>query len=370
VRAVVVSRVYADPGTRGKLKALAGLGVSVAAAVPDRWSPVGLGVEQQTVWGDDGGVRTVPIAVRGGTSPAADPTWSRSALRHLLTDFRPELVQIEEEPWTRVASTAASLARRLRVPYVVLTRESLPGGYGALGRIRRSRVLGHAKGLLAVNELAAKLVTRQHPSLPRQVMPQLGVGLPLQGARRDQAGLTIGFFGRLIPEKGLDLLFRACVKLVGRWTITVVGTGPAQEELEGLAERLGIAGRVTWLGALPRQQVDEIWPRLDCLVLPSRTAPRWVEGTPRAAMEAMAHGVAVVASAAGALPEIVDSAGLVVPEEDVIAIAEALQRLHDDPLERERLAAAGRRRVMSEYTDAAIAGKTLRFWTESVAATS
>jgi glycosyltransferase involved in cell wall biosynthesis len=367
---VVVSRVYADPGTRGKLKALAGLGASVAAAVPDRWSPLGLGVEQQTVWGDDGGVRTVPIAVRGSTSPDADPTWSRSALRHLLTDFRPELVQIEEEPWTRAASTAASLARRLRVPYVVLTRESLPGGYGALGRIRRSRVLGHARGLLAVNELAAKLVTRQHPSLPRQVMPQLGVGLPLQGTRRDQPGLTIGFFGRLIPEKGLDLLFRACVKLVGRWTISVVGTGPAQEELEGLAERLGIAGRVTWLGALPRQQVDEIWPRLDCLVLPSRTAPRWVEGTPRAAMEAMAHGVAVVASAAGALPEIVDSAGLVVPEEDVIAIAEALQRLHDDPLERERLAAAGRLRVMSEYTDAAIAGKTLRFWTESVAATS
>jgi glycosyltransferase involved in cell wall biosynthesis len=370
VRAIVVSRVYADPATRGKLKALAGLGVSVTAAVPDRWSPPGLGAEQQTVWGDDGGVRTVPISVRGGTSPDADPTWSRSALRHLLTDFRPELVQIEEEPWTRAASTAASLARRLRVPYVVLTRESLPGAYGALGRIRRSRVLRHAKGLLAVNELAAKLVTRHHPSLARQVMPQLGVGFPPQGLRPEQTGLTIGFFGRLIPEKGLDLLFRACVKLVGRWTITVVGTGPAQEELEGLAERLGIAGRVTWIGALPRQQVDEIWPRLDCLVLPSRTAPRWVEGAPRAAMEAMAHGVAVVASAAGALPEIVGSAGLVVPEEDVIAVAEALQRLHDDPVERERLAAAGRRRVMSEYTDAAIAGKTLRFWTESVAATS
>jgi glycosyltransferase involved in cell wall biosynthesis len=366
----VVSRVYADPATRGKLKALAGLGVTVVAAVPDRWSPLGLGVEQQTVWGDDSGVRTVPIAVRGGTSPGADPVWSRSALRSLLTDFRPELVQIEEEPWTRAASTAASLARRLRVPYVVLTRESLAGAYGAVGRIRRSRVLGHAKGLLAVNELAAKLVTRQHPSLAREVIPQLGVGLPLQGVRPEQTGLAIGFFGRLIPEKGLDLLFRACVKLVGRWTITVVGTGPAQEELEGLAERLGIAGRVTWLGAVPRQQVDEIWPRLDCVVLASRTAPRWVEGAPRAAMEAMANSVVVVASAAGALPEIVGSAGLVVPEEDVVAIAEALQRLHDDPGERQRLAAAGRQRAMSEYTDAAIAGKTLRFWTESVAATS
>lgn len=366
----MVSRVYADPATRGKLKALAGLGVSVAAAVPDRWSPLGLGAEQQTVWGEEGGVRTVPISVRGSSSPDADPTWSRRALRRLLNDFRPEVIQIEEEPWTRAASTAASLARRLRVPYVVLTRESLPGAHGALGRIRRSRVLGHAKGVLAVNELAAKLVTRHHPSLARQVIPQLGVGLPLAGAPREQLGLTMGFFGRLIPEKGLDLLFRACVKLIGRWNIMVLGTGSAQEELEGLAERLGIAGRVTWLGALPRQRVDQIWPQLDCLVIPSRTAPRWVEVAPRAAMEAMAHGVAVVVSAAGALPEIVGSAGVVVPEEDVVALAEALQRLHDDPKERERLAAAGRQRVMSEYTDAAIAGKTLRFWTESVAATS
>jgi glycosyltransferase involved in cell wall biosynthesis len=365
----VISRVYADPATRGKLKALAGLGVSVAAAVPDRWSPLGLGTEQLTVWGDDGGVRTVPITVRGSTAPGTDPVWSRSALRRLITDFKPELLQIEEEPWTRAAATAAGLARRLRVPYVVLVRESLPGSHGALARIRRSRVLKGAKGLLAVNELAAKLVTRQHPSLAPLVIPQLGVGLPLRGASSRETGLTIGFFGRLIPEKGLDLLFRACVKLIGRWSITVVGTGPAQEELEGLAERLGIAGRVTWFGALPRQRVDEIWPRLDCLVLPSRTAPRWVEGTPRAAMEAMAHGVAVVATAAGALPEIVGSAGMVVPEEDVLAIAEALQRLHDDPVERERLAAEGRRRVMSEYTDAAIAGKTLRFWTQSITAT-
>ena len=366
----MVSRVYADPASRGKLKALAGLGAAVAAAVPDRWSPLGLGAEQQTVWGDDGGVHTVPIPLKGSTAPDADPTWSRSALRRLLIDFKPELVQIEEEPWTRAAATAAGLARRLQVPYVVLTRESLAANHGALGRVRRSRVLGHAKGVLAVNELAARRVTKQHPALVHQVIPQLGVGLPLQNTRVGQIGLTIGFFGRLIPEKGLDLLFRACVKLIGRWSITVVGTGPAQEELEGLAERLGIAGRVTWLGALPRQKVDEVWPRLDCVVLPSRTAPRWVEGAPRAAMEAMAHGVAVVASAAGALPEIVGHAGVVVTEEDVVAFAEALQRLHDDPAERERLAAMGRQRVMSEYTDAAIAGKTLRFWRQSVAATS
>jgi glycosyltransferase involved in cell wall biosynthesis len=370
VRVVVVSRVYANPAARGKLKALAGLGATVTAAVPDRWSPLGLGAEQQTVFGDEGGVRTVPIAVKGSTAPDGNPAWNRSALRRLITDFKPDLIQIEEEPWTKAAATAAALARRLRVPYVVLTRESLPANHGAMARVRRSRVLGHAKALLAVNELAAKIVARQQPDLPRLVMPQLGVTLPLVSGRLSQVGLTIGFFGRLIPEKGLDLLFRACVKLVGRWTITVVGAGPAQEELEALAERLGIAGRVTWLGAQPRQRVDEVWPKLDVLVLPSRTAPRWIEGMPRAAMEAMAHGVPVIATSAGALPEIVGNAGVVVNEEDVVAIAETLQRLHDDPAERDRLAAAGRQRAMNEFTDAAIAGKTLRFWRESVAATA
>ena len=202
------------------------------------------------------------------------------------------------------------------------------------------------------------------------MLPQVGVSVPLQSSRPQRTGLTIGFLGRLLPEKGLDLVFRAGVKLIGRWSIIVVGTGPAQEELEALAERLGIAGRVTWLGSLPRRRVDEVWPLLDCVVLPSRTAPHWIETMPRAAIEAMANGVPVVASSAGALPEIVGQGGAIVPEENVDAIADALQRLHDDPAERDRLATEGRRRVMGEYTDAAIADKTLRFWRDTLAATA
>jgi glycosyltransferase involved in cell wall biosynthesis len=188
------------------------------------------------------------------------------------------------------------------------------------------------------------------------------VALPPAGERPAHTGLSIGFLGRLIPEKGLDLLFRACVKVIGRWTITVIGSGPAQEELEELAERLGIAGRVHWLGALPRQGVEQVWPALDCVVMPSRTAPRWVETVPRAALEALAHGIPVVASTSGALPEIVAPAGHIVPEEDVPALAAALQALHDDPAERARLGALGRQRVMERFTDDALARKTLEFW--------
>jgi len=175
-------------------------------------------------------------------------------------------------------------------------------------------------------------------------------------------GLAIGFVGRLVPERVLDLLFRACVSLAGKWSITVVGTGPSQEELEALAERLGIAARVTWHGALPRPAIDEVWPRIDCAVFPSRTTPRWVETVGRAPLEAMAHGVAVVASDSGVLPEVVGEAGRVVAEEDVSALAEALYGLYADRAECERLGAAGRRRVLEEFADPAVARKTLDFW--------
>jgi glycosyltransferase involved in cell wall biosynthesis len=370
VRALVISRVYADPSARGKLRALAGLGATVAAAVPDRWVPAGLVEQQQTSWGDDGGVRTVPVPIRGSALPAANPFWHGGTVRGLLTDFRPELVQIEEEPWSNGAAAIARAARRLRIPYVLLTRESQPVRRSTLALLRRNRALAGAAGVISVNELAGRLALKGHASLPHRTIPQLGTPLPLAVDRAPHTGLAIGFVGRVIHEKGLDLLFRAAVKVVGRWTITVVGTGPAQEELEGLAERLGIAGRVTWLGALPRATVDQVWPRLDVVVVPSRNTPRWVEATPRAALDAMAHGIAVIGSTGGALPETIGDAGLVLPEEDVPALSETLQRLHDDPGEVQRFGLAGRRRAMDLYSDAAVAERTLGFWRDLLRATA
>ncbi|HET9040611.1 MAG TPA: hypothetical protein VFN40_10595, partial [Gemmatimonadales bacterium] len=168
MRALVISRVYADPSARGKLRALAGLGATVAAAVPDRWVPAGLVEQQQTSWGDDGGVRTVPVPIRGSALPEANPYWHGATVRALLTDFRPELVQIEEEPWSNGAAAIARAARRLRIPYVLLTRESQPVTRTTLSALRRNRALAGAAGVIAVNELAARLALKGHGSLPHR----------------------------------------------------------------------------------------------------------------------------------------------------------------------------------------------------------
>lgn len=368
MRAVILSHLYANPANREKLRALAGLGVNLAVAVPDRWASKN-GAARGTSREADSGIKVVPIAVRGNPNDPGRLHWNAKALRGLLNDFRPNVLHIEEEPWSRPAALGLRLARKLGVASVVSTAESLPRSYSIGERWRRKRSLRLASGVIATNNLALALATKQRPTSPRLAVPQLGVTPPPVTPRVPHPGLAIGFLGRLVPERGLDLLFRACVGLAGKWTLTVIGTGPSQEELEQLAQRIGISARVSWLGALPRQAVDEIWPRLDCVVLPSRTTERWVMTAGSAALHAMAHGVAVLGTNSGALPELVGDAGRIVPEEDVAALAAVLQELYADRSLCERLGDAGRRRIVEHFSDTAIAGKTLTFWRTLTTAT-
>lgn len=361
MRAVLVSHAYLEPAHRGKLRALAGLGCSLTVAVPDSWVSRDQSPPRKAQWGNDAGARIVPIPI-SGQAPGRPGHWRSSALRRLLTDFRPEIIQVEEEPWTPVAATVTRLAGSLHVPVVLFGWVSLDPRLSPLASWRRRRTLGRVQGLLGVNRSAVGLLTRFHSRIPSAVMPQLGVTPPLDLARDRKEGLSIGYVGRLVPEKGLDLLFRACIKLAGPWRLTVVGSGPAQEEQEALAERLGIAARVKWLGAIPASELGKLWPSFDCLVVPSRSTPNWVESFHAPLVQAMGHGVTIIGADSGAIPELIDTAGLVVPEDNVPALTAALQHLSDSPRERERFGREGRLRVMSEYTDDAVARKTMEFW--------
>jgi len=362
VRAVIVSHTYANPAARGKLRALVGQGAALAVAVPARFTPLGAAEALHTPFAEDSGVRIVPIPTAGREPDGAPASWRSGALRRLLTDFRPDIVQIEEEPSTSVAAAVSRLARQLGIPAVAFTSQSLTREYRLFARMRRRRTLTRASGIVGANAVATGLVRQDFPGLPWASIPQLGLPVPRALALEPHLPLAIGFVGRLVPEKGLDVLLRACVRLYGTWTLTVAGTGPAQEELEALAERLGVASRITWLGAIPRRDLATLWPRIDCLVAPSRTSARWVETYPIQVLEAMGHGVTVVTSDSGALPESVGGAGLVFREAHADGLTEALSRLIADAGLRERLAAEGRRRVIAEYVDDAIARRTLTFW--------
>ncbi|MDH5283697.1 MAG: glycosyltransferase, partial [Gemmatimonadota bacterium] len=262
MRAIVVSPTYIDPATRGKLRALVGLGCTISIAVPARWAPTARGPVLSAAWGDDGGVRVVPIPVSSERGDLVK--WSGSDLHRLFSEFRPDIIQIEAEPVTPAAAVASARAEKLGIPLTIFAWESLARRAGMIERWRRGRTLGRARALVGGNKLAARLLSKDRGDVPVAVIPQLGLTPPLEIQRPTHPDLSIGFIGRLVPEKGLDILLRACVKLLGRWRLTVVGSGPQQESLEALAEKLGIAARVTWLGPLPAPEVRRLWADIDC----------------------------------------------------------------------------------------------------------
>jgi glycosyltransferase involved in cell wall biosynthesis len=363
VRVVVISRAYADPGQRGKLRALAGLGCTLAAAVPASWQAHPEGRRQDATFGDDAGVRIYPVPVDGAH-------WDRRALTRLISEFRPDLVQLEEEPWSAVAGVVSKAAKRYGFRLVAFSAQSIPRPLPLLARFRRARTVRAAAAAIGANQLAATLLVAGRPGLQQAVIPQTGVLPPLSPRQEPDAGFTIGFVGRLVPERGLDVLLRACVRLRGYWTVHVVGTGPSQEELEALAQRLGMAARVTWHGALSRAALEPVWAGLDCLVQPARTTPGWVEAKGRTALDAMAHGIPVIGSRSGVLPELLEGVGRVVPEDDVDALAAALQDWLEDPAERRRLGAESRRRVLADFTDESVAARTVKLWREVLVASA
>jgi glycosyltransferase involved in cell wall biosynthesis len=173
----------------------------------------------------------------------------------------------------------------------------------------------------------------------------------------------IGYAGGLLPEKGLDLLLRACAGLEGDWRLTLVGSGEELEALRKLASEGGIADRVTLGVRLPSAEMPDFYRSLDLLVLPSRTRPNWKEQFGRVLIEAMASGVPVLGSDSGEIPHVIGSAGVVFPEGDVGALRSQLQRLMQDRAARECLAAAGRERVLAQYTMAEIARQTVAAYT-------
>ena len=346
MRAVILSHLYLDPDRRGKLRALAGRGVSLTVAVPG-----GAGTE-------DAGVRLASIPAKGNPDdPACE--WNRKAIRALLADRRPDLVQIEAEPWSLLALSASLEAGRLEVPVVFCCQDPRrPDGFFARRRARRA--LRGVRGAIAGNALAVEQLRNALPGIPVIELPQFGVSLPPVVERPPREVLSLGYIGRLLPDRGVDRLLRACATMIGAWSLTIAGTGPEQENLELLAQRLGLASRVRWLGGVTGAEVEALWEHLEVLVLPAHPAADGAEHWSAILVEAMARGVVPVVMEGGIPASIVGEAGKQARDDEALEVI--LQTLRAFPADRPRLGAAARQRVLDHFVDAALATSTLTFW--------
>lgn len=149
--------------------------------------------------------------------------------------------------------------------------------------------------------------------------------------------------GRLSPEKGQAILLQALAKLARSWPqleCVIIGEGSQRAPLEESTRQLGLSHMVTFAGLLTPTKIRDEFERASIFVLPSLA-----EGLPLALLEAMAAGLAIVASNVGGVPDVVkDGAnGILVAASDSVELAVAIRRLLNDRCERDRMASCARR---------------------------
>ncbi len=361
MRVLLISHAYAAPINRQKLRALAGRpGLEVSALAPRVWK------ESARVF------RTEPGSRDGYRMYAGDVCFPgrvtghfyRNGLRRALRGAEPDLIHLEGEPWSAAAAqvVAAAALRWHRPRLVFFSWENLDLELSWHRRLVERAALARADLLIAGGETSRSRLIRRGVGPERiAVLPQFGLDpdlfhLPAPGGQPDV--FTVGFVGRLVRLKGVDLLVRALGELGGEWRALLVGEGAMREALRALARSLGILDRIAFVDWVGHGEVPAFLRRMDVLVLPSRTTPGWAEQFGHLLIEAMGCGAVPVGSDSGEIPWVIGDAGLIFPEEDHRALAAALRRLRDEGGLREKLARAGRRRVLDHFSWEVIAEKT------------
>jgi glycosyltransferase involved in cell wall biosynthesis len=164
---------------------------------------------------------------------------------------------------------------------------------------------------------------------------------------------TVVYAGRLVPEKGIDVLLRAFAiaqAQVPHARLLLAGQGGAEGELRQLAQNLSISEQTTWLGHRARSDLEALFDQAWVQVVPSL----WAEPFGNVTTEAMMRGTAVIASAVGAQPEIVqaDQTGFLVPPGDVDRLAGELVKLLQNRALAEAMGQAGRDRALTHFSEA------------------
>ncbi len=174
--------------------------------------------------------------------------------------------------------------------------------------------------------------------------------------------------GRFSHEKGHDVLMGALASMKDMpWTLDMVGDGPLRAETLASVQKLGLQDRVRFLGQMDTGRIAEILRESDIFVLPSR-----IEGMPLSLLEAMASGLACVATDVGSIRELLihNSSGMLVPPNNEKALQLALQWLVSNRQECVRLGPAAREAVVSQCDEGPFVAKILEVLQEAVALSS
>lgn len=367
MRVVMVSKALVMGAYQRKAEEIARLGVDLTVLVPPAWGDRRGRQQIERIHTDGYALQEASVRFGGKYHLHYYP-----GLGDELARIRPDVLHMDEEPYNLATWLGLRAAHRLGIPGLFFSWQNIGRSYPYPFRRFEQDNYRWAAHALAGSEGAASVLRGKGCRAPISVLPQFGVDAEAfspepAGDRSAHRPFAIGYAGGLLPEKGVDLLLRACAGLAGGWHLHVAGAGGEEDALRALARDLSVAERVEFQGRLPSTQMPEFYRRLDALVLPSRTTPAWKEQFGRVLVEAMACGVPVVGSHSGEIPHVIGEAGLLFAEGNADALRAHLQRLAGDATERARLGELARARVLERYTMERIAQETVAVYEKVVA---
>lgn len=231
------------------------------------------------------------------------------------------------------------------IPFIVTLRGSdvQRSGKGLFMRYMSSWILKRADAITTVNQHLKQWVIDQ--GIPKDRVMFIRNGIDLLPQKQKQKGPSLCrllFVGSLIPRKGVRYLIEALSRITGSesgFSLTIIGEGAEEKCLKKQVDELGLNDVVTFIGAVPPDQISDWMVQSDCLVLPSL----W-EGTPNVVLEAMACGLPIVASDLPGIREVVTPAlnGFLFQIQDVEALSKALLEIIKDQVLRQRMGQSGR----------------------------
>ncbi|MFZ1399671.1 MAG: glycosyltransferase family 4 protein [Candidatus Promineifilaceae bacterium] len=300
-----------------------------------------------------------------------------TTLARLLRQIQPDLLHIQQSV-PGYDQKATLVARLVGVPITLITEHDYPRPLGGL-RDKLLPTLTHlVDGVITVSHFSRQLLTNKPYPSHKIAVVHNGIDLDEfnylsekttekieRTAPAEPDRFTIGYLGRLEPHKGIDDLLHATALLLPiqpNLHVEISGDGPERPSLEALAQALGIANHVHFLGRVPN--AANFLRQLDIFVLPSR-----FEAFGLVAAEAMAVGTPVIVTNAGGLPEVVadGQTGLVVPVDNRPALAQAIGQLAAQPTLRQQLIQAGKQHSQTYFSVARMADETVNLYQKHLA---
>jgi len=167
--------------------------------------------------------------------------------------------------------------------------------------------------------------------------------------------LRLLVLGRFVAKKGFEHALQAAALLKKEglpFRLVLAGDGPERHRLQRLARQLNLAEETRFPGFVPRHQTRELFHACDLFLMPSQVDPHSDrDGIPNVVLEALLHGVPVIATPVGGIAEIIHDGetGRLVPPGNAQALAEAIQAMSRNPVEALAMARHGREKVLKEY---------------------